>query len=438
MAGHGFVMQEDGLMARHGCVMHPPAGLPTCSIIHFSHIEKAGGTTIRQWLSALQGILGYGFLSTYNPGYDLPSMPGRDEYRDSATGLSRTPLVRTHLQDGGFRMLMERWSAELASLPPGAPVPAARAWRVAREYHDRDHWHWEKLLKNLTFYRPLAHEHGCHTPLVALVREPRTYYVSHHVFMTGKFYSNVDSHNLGRRPGAGRHLLSMEQYVRTLPNHQARWLTGKMNLKSQQLATFISGKIDVLGTTESMGDFVRATCQAAGLPVELCLSRIGHAKLSDTLCYKGLRHVLRQNDTRVLGPSGPLATTSEVQVRCKDSRSLYRQMAASEAMAAAVQQWAPLDLELYALARAATAAWRANAPPEWLAPSLGGDALPVRFKGALHPPGAEVKSNASIVRVGRWCQRLRSKAPYPVIDMQRLPPKSGGMGGNNTCVLVQV
>lgn len=408
-------------------------------MIHFSHIEKTGGTTIRNWLSALQGILGYGFLSTYNPGFDLPELPGRHEYSDPATGLSQTPLHPAYLNnvEKDMMRLTDRWATEMVALPSGAPVPAERAWRFAREYHDYDIWQWRRLAQNLTLYRSLAHSHGCFMPLVAVVREPRSYYVSHHVFMTGKFYAYVDRHKPGSRPHARRHTLSIEGYARELPDHQARWLTANLHARNQlttaYVASFVKEKIDVLGTTERMGDFVRATCQASGLPPGLCLSRIEPAKSSEDVCFRGLRNALLQADTRVLGPSGPLTTFREVRRLCQRPRSVYKRIASSEAMHTLVRQIAPRDLELYAMAREATAKWRDTAPPEWLAPSLGGDALPVRFRWALHPPGTDVGSNASIVRVGQWCNRSPPGSPYPFSKMWVRPHK-----GNGTCVLLQV
>jgi hypothetical protein len=254
--------------------------------------------------------------------------------------------------------------------------------------------------------------------------------------MTGRFYATVDRHDPKMRADALPHTLSMEQYVRSRPDHQARWLTGKLGAKrpltAEFVADFVKQKLDVLGTTERIGDFVRATCQAAGLPAGLCLTRFSHAKSSDNHCFRGLRNALLQEDTRVLGPPGPLATMREVRRLCKEPRSLYRRIAGSEAMETAVRQWAPRDVELFAMARAATAQWRANAPPEWLAPSLGGDALPVRYRWALHPPGADIKSNTSILRVGRWCDRLHTGEPYP-FNIKHLRPENG----NDTCVLLQ-
>eukprot|EP00962_Isochrysis_galbana_P023589 scaffold7131_cov131-Isochrysis_galbana.AAC.5 len=182
-----------------------------------------------------------------------------------------------------------------------------------------------------------------------------------------------------------------------------------------------------------MGDFVRATCQAAGLPPGLCLSRIDPAKSSEDFCFRGLRNALLQEDTRVLGPSGPLTTFREVHRLCQRPRSLYKRIASSEAMHTLVRQIAPRDMELYAMAREATSKWRDTAPPEWLAPSLGGDALPVRFRWALHPPGTDVGSNASIVRVGQWCNRAPPGSPYPISKMWVRPHM-----GNDTCVLLQV
>lgn len=369
----------------------------------------------------MQRIHGYGFLSSFNPGFDLPYLPSREEWHDGAM----------------WRGLTYRWRQDLEALPAGAPVPAERAWRVAREYHDYDHVAWAFLVHNLTTYHSLARAHGCHVPLVALVREPHQFYVSHHTWMTGRFFSTIDAANPGSRPNALLHTLSMEGYTRAVPDLQSRYLTGRLysrkHMTLEEMVHWVRGRIDVLGTTERMGDFVRATCHAAGIPHWLCLSEITPENGSDSYCFRGLRNALRANDTRVLFPDGPAESEAQVRLLCADPRGLYKRIAGSEAMRDVVRQAAALDLALYAMAAEAIANWRANAPAEWLAPSLGGDRLPRdRYTWAMVPIKADVRANASVLRVGQLCRKGR----YAKINMERW--KMSKAGNDNRCVLLEM
>jgi hypothetical protein len=407
---------EGGRMVGHGFTRDPDPGLPTCSMLHFAHIEKAGGTTFHLWMASMTRLHGYGFMSSYGCGLDLPSLPSRDEWLD-APSLRRPWLV-------------ERWKRELKALPAGSAVPASSAWRVMTEYHDQDFNEWRKLLWGLQEYRRVARAHRCHTPLAALVREPRAFYVSHHTFFTGRDGRFVDAPRPGR-PHDRFCFYSLEEYVRALPNRQSRWLTGRLEssepLDASWLLAWVNRTIDVLGTTERMGDFARATCQAAGLPARLCVSSLLRAKTSYGLCFRGLRHALRANDTRVLFPDGPARSEAEVRQLCMSSLQLFQRLAASDALGKAVGRWAGLDLQLYAMAAGATLRWRSGAAAEWLAPSLGGDAMCDKHRWVVVPDATELGgANASVLRVGRACRMQRSQMRMP------------RAGGNGTCVLLML
>lgn len=405
-------------MAGHGFTVNPDPGLPTCSMLHFAHIEKAGGTTFHLWMASMTRLHGYGFVSSYGRGLDLPTLPSREEWLDEA-GLRRPWLV-------------DRWMRDLEALPAGAAVPAGGAWRIMKEYHDQDFNEWRYLVWGLQQYRRVARAHRCHTPLAALVREPRAFYVSHHTFFTGRDGKFMDTPRPGR-PHDRFFFYTMEDYVRSLPNRQARWLTGRMDpsdvLEAPWLVEWVKQTIDVLGTTERLGDFARATCQAAGLPARLCVSELIRTKSSSSMCFDGLRHALRANGTRVLFPDGPAGSEAEVRRLCARPRLLYHRLAASDAMVEAVRREAGLDLQLYAMAAEATERWRASAAAEWLAASLGGDALCDRYRWVVVPSGTEVSGNASILRVGRPCSLQHSQVHEP---------RAQRAGGEGTCVLLML
>jgi len=199
---------------------------------------------MRSWLSDLRGRHGYGYLSMYDA-MDAPALPSPDEW-DGAGPVDHTPL-------------MDRWARELQALPVGGPVPAERAWRLSREFHDFDHFTYGALLQNLSFFRPLARAHGCYMPLVSLVRDPHAYYVSHITFMVGMYTmydpqrpATTDLELNSMRSIQGRARLSLENYVAVLPNAQSRWLTA-WNYRSRQHQHAKKGKLSDMSASELRG-----------------------------------------------------------------------------------------------------------------------------------------------------------------------------------------
>lgn len=231
--------------------------LPTCSMISFPHIPKTGGTSIRAWLARLRLLYGYGFLSTYDK-VDSAALPSVDEWNGKDKHM----------------LLFERWRLELSRLPANTSVPARQSWRVGIEWHDRDHSAYKRFLRALPTLWPLARSHNCYVAVVSVVREPLAYFVSHLEFMVGRY-------NVWRRD------MSLEAYVQNLGNHQTKWLSSKSPIHTEALLRdWVGRHIDVLGTTDRMGDFVRAVCQAAGLPPTLCPSGVQHKNNGSGLCFR--------------------------------------------------------------------------------------------------------------------------------------------------------
>eukprot|EP00967_Tisochrysis_lutea_P052008 scaffold64411_cov32-Tisochrysis_lutea.AAC.1 len=347
--------------------------LPSCSMVFFRHIPKTGGTTFTIWMTSMRSLHGFGVLSFFDP-MDAPSLPSLAEWS------------ATRSNNSSARSLIHRWAADLETLPPGAPVPSERAWRVMREYHGQDQADWAAWTHERPTYLRIAQAHGCYTPTVTLVREPCAFFVSHITYSLGRFYVERRSPNATKGLNPNSRLeqhasLSVEQYVEALGNFQSNYVMGAsyhsphQPRNRQHLVEWVQRNIDVLGTTERIDDTVRATCQAAGIPARLCRSRLDHALHSDMLCVRGLMRALQVPSTHVLAPQAPAKSVDEVRHLCRDPRELYTRIIKSDAMAEAVRMHAPYDLELYRLADEAIRLWRANAPSDWLAPSLGGDTL---------------------------------------------------------------
>jgi len=277
--------------------------------------------------------------------------------------------------------------------------------------------------------RAIGVRHRCRTPLVTLVRKPSSYVVSHHIYMNNVFYSKASPElvrqmeaSIGRVNGAEyggltgykRSLLSFEAYAAELKNHQTKWLMSGMHsseldsMTSQALKVWVSKYIDVLGTTDRMGDFIRATCQAAGLPARLCLTTVGHDKDSDhqgsegrtrEYCLTAMKYALRANDTRVLSPQGPPRTLEAVALLCRDPSRLYDRITNSQSIADAVQLHSPLDGVLYDLATDAAVRWRNSVSAEWLSDHLAADYAKIRYKVAAVSYSTNLTSNEKIVRI---------------------------------------
>lgn len=184
-----------------------------CAFFAFHHIDKAGGTSIREWMKELElGIDGFEFLSSYSPrtclahhpnlgvlncgdistqrrimhesidaalSCDTNRMMGNVLNNGSGGGISRAGMARTH---GGWSNGDRSNTTLRAPSATGASGGAAAGsvrFRLMSEYHAHDALsNMRHMVGSLARWRSLAAPRGCKILVAALVREPSRWYVS--------------------------------------------------------------------------------------------------------------------------------------------------------------------------------------------------------------------------------------------------------------------
>ena len=130
----------------------------TCAFLAFHHIDKAGGSSIREWMKQLElGPDGFEFLSAYSPRSCLAAHP-------------RLGVVQCGDMSTQRRVMHEALDGALRCRRADAPAPR---FRLMSEYHAYDaQSNFRAMAHRLPQWRPAAARLGCVIRVVALVREP--------------------------------------------------------------------------------------------------------------------------------------------------------------------------------------------------------------------------------------------------------------------------
>ena len=170
-----------------------PPGAVQCAFLAFHHIDKAGGTTIREWMKQLELTEdAFEFLSSYSQ----RSCSAADRSLGIARCASMTTLRRVLHQSISAALRCEQQQPR---------------FRLMSEYHAHDaRDNLKAMAGSLPLWRSLAAPRGCKIVVAALVREPVRWYLSwvSYAAKTFKIQPKGDG--------------SLEAAVQKNPNYQAK------------------------------------------------------------------------------------------------------------------------------------------------------------------------------------------------------------------------
>lgn len=317
--GTGVAWQQPSMGAATSGGAPSNSSTASCAFLAFHHIDKAGGTTIREWMKQLElGPDGFEFLSSYSPRSCLAHHP--------KFGVTQCGDMSTER-----RLMHEAIDAALSCSVAEQPAPR---FRLMSEYHAFDAiYNMRAMAHRLPRWRDLAAPRGCKVLVVALVREPSRWYVSWVAYLAAVFK---------KQPRGG----TLESAIRAQPNHQAALIRTHWQ-RDPMLAL---DSMDLLAPLESIGTFAALICFELGIRACPPLARTGaHNGFHRTTCVRGLGQALRHNGTRVIDGSY-VRTEADLLTLCQNATSLAARLARSESLQAAIGEHAQLDSQIYRLA----------------------------------------------------------------------------------------
>lgn len=215
-------------------------------------------------------------------------------------------------------------------------------FRLMSEYHA---WDANNNLRAMAGYLPrwraAAAPLGCKVLVIALVRDPIRWYISHVAY---------SAHRWKQQPKGG----TLESAVRHHPNAQASLLRTHWRRAPLEAAELI----DIFAPLENITTFAALVCHELG--VVDCPKLQSANGFHGTPCVVGLGRALMHNETHVL-PAGPVQSEEQLRALCSDTPALLRTLAHSTSLRAAVAEHASLDAQLHQMAHTRFAARVARA-----------------------------------------------------------------------------
>ena len=356
----------------------------TCVAVHFLHVVKCGGTTIRGWMRELVTRDGFEFASHYDVASCVPKN-GSNRHACWEPQVAAAMRIREAVASG-----------------------SSPALRLLHEWHspNRQFMYWAN--RSIIPFRPLLRSRGCRVVLAMMLREPLSLYRSWHRYISTQGWGALRKHvrhggspvaldvwlnasaplppsRPGRVRGSKavalpplRHAPRNLQTINALKQGTCMGdgdddgLCGSGDGPLRIRGGRLLDTMDVIGVTEHLEGFVLLLCEAMGLGATGCARVVA-------------RNRARPAGGAMTGGGGPYSA-----LRARWAASELLEQKASVLL----EQLAPVDIELYARARSA---YVARAPPATLVRDL---ALASVRRAAATP----VEGTVQAAQLGVWAQ----------------------------------
>ena len=271
------------------------ASCATASSVYvgFLHIDKAGGTSMREWFQAVEmDDATWQFVSHYTHGTCASFHRDAGVLKCASIATQRSAVLRL-LNRSRPLCVGEEGNGAAGGPPPHGP----RGWRVAVEYHAQDAAQYSAHASLLS---TPSIRWGPKVILTMLVREPHSWYLSMVAYMRAQY---------GKYAG-----LSLEQSVAREPNPQTRQIAHAWRRSWRSAMPLMT----LAAPLERADAFVASLCRLMGLPPGRCYA-LPRANEVTSLrggegCVRGLSDALVHSAAST--PRAPSATRASYTTAC--------------------------------------------------------------------------------------------------------------------------
>ena len=293
---------------------------PPHSFGAFYHIDKAGGSSIGEWMKSLEA-------------FELNAITFISHLTDTCLSWG---AAEPALEGCSFRTQLS-FAIHQMNYSLNRCRNCTNSARLLIELHSRHAYG----VRELWHHFPLWRERRVYTPfLAALVRDPFSWHLSNLVYQL-VHYKAPRMHNL-----------TLEEYVRVAGSAQFKQIREHwgISIAQEERVVGLVDSWDLVAPTERIRDFAAVMCFSLALPLDRC-PEVPHANeiQSARALASALKDALLPRtggvQTRVLQPA--IRTYKQLLDACRDKRSLYAKIVGSESMRAAIVEHGQKDIALH-------------------------------------------------------------------------------------------